>query len=561
MKKHRLAFVVLALWSLGAGALSAQQFVIGTQSVFATPPGVANTFGNDIAVLNNTVGAPAIVAVNDAAWHQNGGAAAGLNWGQALFYNFNSAPLTAPLKTSPGSARTDFMAWDMESVGDVDGDGWDDLAVGAPQVGAGTGYVRVISGNPAVMSPFDVIYQVGGAAGSSFFGGGLDRINIGLGGRDLLVASIGSVEVRDELSGALLAGPVNLPAGFSIVRSLKYFTERFSVRTIGDVNFDLLDDFAVGSAGSDQVLILDGNPATFGATIATINSPVANSLFGYAIAPMGDLTGDGAAEFLIGAPGDSGNQGMVYLFDGATFTVLGQFSGNNPNEFFGFSADGNFDLNADGTTDAIVGAPGDVFTAVGGYAQTLSGIALSPLYGATTTPAAPPGLAGPVYGTNVAGVGDLNGDSFPDYAVGLPQDSAAVGGTGHNFVYVGGPLASVTAIGNGCSSDGTPPPTLILGGSPAIGSSITPVVIDTFHPTTAGALFIGTPGTLPPCFDLTNAVTAANFNLAGGIAFLPPIPVPASPALLGAVFRFQAAVLVPGGFNVSNSFEVVVGLQ
>ncbi|MEM7354720.1 MAG: integrin alpha, partial [Acidobacteriota bacterium] len=400
-----------------------------------------------------------------------------------------------------------------------------------------------------------------GAAANGFFGGGLDRINIGLGGRDLLVAGIGTVEVRDELSGVLLAGPVSLPAGFSIVRSRKYFIERFSVRTIGDVNFDSLDDFAVGSPGTDQVLILDGNPATFGTTLAMINSPAAGTLFGYSIAPMGDLNSDGAAEFLIGAPRDSLNQGMVYLYDGATFTVIAQVAGNGANEFFGFEMDGNFDLNADGITDAIIGAPGDTATATAGYAQTLSGITLAPLYGATTTPAAPPGLAGPVYGTNVAGLGDLNGDGFPEYAVGLPQDTAAVGGTGHNFVYLGGPLASITPIGNGCSSDGTPPPILALGGSAALGGTLSPAVIDPFHPGTTGAWFLGTPGATPPCFDLTGAVTLSGFTLVGGVAFPPPIPVPVSPALLGARFRFQAAVVVPGGFNVSNSFEVVVGLQ
>jgi len=564
MKKLCQTLIGLVLCAMGSGALQAQQFVIGTQSVSAVAPAVANTFGNDVAMITNTLGATPVVAVNDAAYHSNGGSSSGLNHGQALLYNFNSAAFTAPLKTQVGSNRTDYLAWDMENVGDIDGDGWDDLALGAPQVGSGPGYVRVISGDPTILPPSDVLYQVSGSVPNGWFGGGLDRINIGLGGRDLLVAGIGTVEVRDELTGAPLVGPVNLPGSFSIVRSLKYFTERFSIRTLGDVNFDTLDDFAVGSAGSDQVLILDGNPLFFGTTIAVINSPVPGTLFGYSIAPMGDLNGDNAVEFLIGAPGDNGNQGTVYLYDGATFSVLAQFSGNNPNEYFGFSVDGNFDLNQDLVTDAIVGAPGDVFAGVAGYAQTLTvtgGTGLAPLYGATPTPAAPPGLSGPGYGTNVAGFGDLNGDGWPEYSVSLPQDSAVAGGTGHNFVYVGGPLATTKAIGPGCSSDGTPQPLLILSGVPFIGGTLNPAVIDTFHPTASGAFFLGTPGTTPPCFDMVGATTLSNFVLAGGVAFLPPVAIPPGPGLLGSRFRFQAAVLVPGGFNVSNSFEILIGLR
>ncbi len=549
--------------ALAAGGLQAQQFITGTQSAFAVAPARSITYGLDIVALSNTVGATPGIVVSDAGFHFNGTVASGLNHGQLSFSSFNSAAGAAPLKTQGGGTLIDYLGWDMENIGDIDGDGFDDVAAGAPRVGNGPGYVRAISGNPAVLPPFDVIYQVNGTVANGWFGGGLDRLDIGLGGQDLLVAGIGTVEVRDEATGALLVGPVNLPAGISIIRSLKYFTERFSIRTIGDISGNALPDFAVGSPGSDQVVIMEGGTApTFGRVIAIINGPVAGGLFGYSIAPMGDLNGDGLPEFLVGAPGENGNQGTVYLYDGLTLGVISQVSGNNPNEYFGYSVDGNFDLDADGTTDAIVGAPGDVFAPVAGYAQTLSGTALTPLYGATTTPAAPPGLSGPVYGTNVAGLGDLNGDGWPEYSVSLPLDFAAAGGTGQNFVYVGGPLASITAIGPGCVSDGTPPPLLILGGSGAIGTSLSPVVIDTFHPTAAGALFLGAPGTTPPCFDMTAPiVTASSFTLAGGIAFLPTISVPASPALFGARFRFQAAVLVPGGFNVSNSFEVVIGLQ
>jgi len=565
MKDLRPLILTLALIAVSAGALPAQQFIFGTQSAFATPPAVANTFGNDVAALATPT--TATVVVSDAALHANGGSATQLNFGQASFFAYNSAAFTAPFKISRGSALTDYFSWDMVALGDVDGDGWEDVAIGAPQVGSGPGYVRAISGNPALLPPADVIYQVNGSLANGFFGGALDRIDIGLGGRDLLVAGIGTVEVRDDLTGGLLRGPITLPPTVSVVRSLKYFTERFSVRTIGDVNADTFEDFAVGNPSGDQVLVMSGNPFAFGATLATINAPVAGSLFGYSTAPMGDLDGDGRAEFLIGAPGENGNRGTVYLYDGATFAAISQFSGVNPNEFFGYSVDGGFDLDADGVANAIAGAPGDVFAGVAGYARTFTGLApsgiraLTPFYLPTATPAPPPGLSGPVYGTNVAGLGDLNGDSFSEYAVGLPQDSAAAGGTGHNFVYAGGPLAATIAIGPGCSFDGTPPPGLFLLGAPFIGGTITPVVIDTFHPTTAGALFLGTAGTTPPCFDLVGATTVSNFVLAGGIAFLPPVPVPLNPGLLGARFRFQAAVLVPGGFNVSNSLEVLIGLQ
>lgn len=147
-----------------------------------------------------------------------------------------------------------------------------DLGVGVPQTGR-PGYVQVISGNPTV--PAAVIYQITGGIGG-WFGAGLDSINIGAGTQELLVASMGGVEVRSSLTGALLLGPIAFPPNFTPVRSLQNFPERFSIRTIGDVNLDGIDDFAVGNAIADQVLILDGSPLFFGTTIAIVNRRVAD---------------------------------------------------------------------------------------------------------------------------------------------------------------------------------------------------------------------------------------------------------------------------------------------
>jgi hypothetical protein len=552
-----LAAGLLGVLSLG-GSAYAQQLIFGTQSSFAVAPGVANTYGNDIAALAHTAaGAVPDVVVNDPAWHQNGGSSGGLNWGQILFFPFNSAALTPPTKTSPGSARTDYFGWDLLSVGDINGDGFIDVAAGAPQVGSGPGYFRVISGNPAVLPPADILYQVNGpATGGGFYGAALDTIDVGF-GPDILVGGIGVAEVRDDLTGALLAGPVTLPG--NPVRSLKSFTERFSISTVGDVTGDGRDDFAVGDSGTDTVFVLDGNPAAFGNLLGTV-SGVPGSRFGYSVAGAGDLDGDGLADFLVGAPADNGNTGTVFLVSGATLGPIAQVVGIGPNQFFGYSVDGNFDLDGDGSPESIVGAPGDVFAGVAGRARTFTGI-LTPFYNPTLTPAAPAGLSGPLYGANVAGLGDLDGNGFSEYAVSLPLDRTVAAGTGHTFVYAGGPIGRTIPIGAGCGT--APLPTLILGGTFFIGGAVTPIVIDPSNPNAPGAVFVGAPGFTAPCFDFLAGATPLSFVLdASGFVVLAPVGIPLNPGLIGSRVRFQAAVLpASGGFNVSNSLELLVGLR
>lgn len=159
--------------------------------------------------------------------------------------------------------------------------------------------------------------------------------------------------------------------------------------------------------------------------------------FGWVGAKLGDLNNDGFDDYLTTAPGYTGtvsNRGKVYVYSGATGTLLASHTGN-PGEAFGYSAATAGDVNNDGTPDYIVGGNGSYNPAVRGYARVYSGATHAELYEFEGEP-------GASFGSGVAGVGDVNGDGFDDVVVGSEWYSSTLGspppnGTGRIYVYSG----------------------------------------------------------------------------------------------------------------------------
>jgi hypothetical protein len=237
-----------------------------------------------------------------------------------------------------------------------------------------------------------------------------------------------------------------------------------SVSTAGDVNGDGFDDVIVGGLEFNQIqfdagaawVYLGSDTGVVDAPHRTYFAPEPNEKghFGSCVSTAGDVNGDGYADVAIGAPrqdGSSNQEGAVYVYHGsstglpATAPNWSRFGGQGA-AHFGSSVASAGDVNADGYGDLIVGEPdydngqaeshdGQAYVFLGGAA----GLAASPVW----TVVGDQELAS--LGERVAGAGDVNGDGFADVLVSAPFYDGAITDEGRVWLYLGGALGPATS--------------------------------------------------------------------------------------------------------------------
>ncbi len=345
----------------------------------------------------------------------------------------------------------------VAGVGDLDGDGHADVAVGAPAFNGvffASGRVFLFRGaadGPAAMADWtadgDTVFSSFGAAIAPIGDAGGD------GHADFAVGAptagtTGKVHVFVGAAGEPLAGPVlGGPSG----------SEQFgaTVATAGDVNGDGYADLLVGDPLYADGELDEGGAFLFLGSANGLSTGMAwqvesdepNASFGAAVGTAGDVDGDGRSDVIIGAPrADNGqaDEGRAFSYLGST-TPPGRVpgweaTGFSFGELFAGALDSAGDVNADGFSDVIVGAP---FYAGGQSAEgrALVYLGSSEGLGAGAHWTFEPNLPVALAGRSVAGVGDVNGDGYADVAVGAPNVSGTLPASGRVYLFLG-PLVS-----------------------------------------------------------------------------------------------------------------------
>lgn len=223
----------------------------------------------------------------------------------------------ALLREHVGGADGDRLGFSLCGLGDVDGDGRDDYAVGATQEGFDAGYVRVHSGIDGA-----VLHTLVGRAPQEDFGAAL----------------CGAGDVDGDGSGDLAVGAV-FAASLGAVRG------RVDVHSGADAQL-LWSREGSGELGQ----------------------------FGFALAGGRDLDGDGRDDVVASAIFGGGWRGRVTVHSGANGLTVRQWIGEGVSDRFGWSVAVIEDLDGDGRPEVLVGAPReDIGTGDEGKARVLSG--------------------------------------------------------------------------------------------------------------------------------------------------------------------------------------------
>ncbi|NQU49782.1 MAG: FG-GAP repeat protein [Planctomycetes bacterium] len=256
----------------------------------------------------------------------------------------------------------------VSDAGDVNGDGFSDVIVGAPGANlVGWGY----TGSAFVYSGQDgsVLYHWNGDTGDDSFGHSVSGVgDVNQDGFDDVV--VGAISAT--VNGYTYAGAAYLYSGADGSRLHQwngyqsYDSFACSVSGAGDVDGDGVPDVIIGAEDAETVagVYMAGEAWVYsGADYSALHywgGEVTSDKFAHSVSGAGDVNKDGFADLIVGAfqatPAANAAAGTCYVYSGNDGTLLYQFNGDQAYGSFAWSVSGAGDINKDGFDDVLVGA-------------------------------------------------------------------------------------------------------------------------------------------------------------------------------------------------------------
>lgn len=489
----------------------------------------------------------------------------------------------ATLFVVDGDLVGDHMGYGSSGAGDVNGDGFADVCAAADEANVGgvnnIGSAKIVSGQTGT-----VLHFVTGTSANDLFGwssAAVGDVN-GDGFDDVLIGAL-----LDDTTGLSNCGSATLVSGqngavlYTLFGGAANDNLGDDVGRAGDVNGDGFPDLIAGAPSADPNGGTSGRATVFsgmdGSVLMHIDGDSAGDRLGDSVDGGVDVDADGFDDLVVGAPQDDpasgANAGTVRVVSGKTGAILHSFGGDSAADQLGGAVRGAGDVNRDGYGDVVAGARLDDDN--GGASGTVrvwsgrDGAVLYTFAGDST---------GDTLGTSVGAGGDLNGDGWPDVVAGATGDDDGGNGAGSarawSLVPVGvQPFGAGTA---GCAG----PQSLTGNRVPRIGDAGFELIGSVGPASTAGFLLISdkADGAGSDPFNVSATIHVGVPPTATLFALLPSthdavgsyrtaLALPNLPSLIGFFVYAQHASIWPaacaglGPANVSTSNAVRLTLQ
>jgi hypothetical protein len=442
-----------AVFALFRGVLFATGPCVAFASAQADLDGVAaygaghlDKFGTAVAVVGDLDGdgvADLVVGAPDA------DGAAG-NESGAVHFRSGADP-TVQLGVTFGAHVGERLGTALARIGDVDGDGVEDVAVGAATYNGTAGNMQ---GRVAVLSGAtfaEIVAFSSGESGSEFGqglasagdrdGDGVDELLIGAPFADALANDCGAVLLMKVTAGGFTqlarfdGDQVGENAGIAAT-------------SLSDLDGDGLRELVVASPdwdgppgiNSGRVRVFSSDAASGFPLLNTLTGIGKNEQFGWAVAPIADPGGAGVERLLATYIGRT-QAGVSFagggsIYDALTGAELLAAAGSDHNEYLGTSVATVGDLDRDGFEDFALGTP--LFSPAGAFLGGCVEAFSSSVAGSTIAERLfrRAGAAGDRLGQSLADAGDVDGDGSPDFLAGASGEQNPATGLDPGAIHV-----------------------------------------------------------------------------------------------------------------------------